>query len=144
MYWLPFVPSQRSEVFIPATVGLADLVSLLILGDALSIPVTDVVGESNAVILLGDLSTLSVGQTVTFSGYSLGGVETSINYQIFSVVSDSLNAITLTLDGVTEVDLIDDQAAWDHILEQLQHSCFATRNGAPMLTHANKAVVQHV
>jgi hypothetical protein len=112
VYWLPFVPSQRSEVFIPATVGLADLVSILILGDALSIPVTDIVGESNAVILLGDLSTLSVGQTVTFSGYGLGGVETSINYQIFSVVSDSINAITLTLDGVTEVDLIDDQAAW--------------------------------
>ena len=112
VYWLPFVPSQRSEVFIPATVGPADLVSILILGDALSIPVTDVVGESNAVILLGDLSTLSVGQTVTFSGYGLGGVETSINYQIFSVVSDSINAITLTLDGVTEVDLIDDQAAW--------------------------------
>jgi hypothetical protein len=112
VYWLPFVPSQRSEVFIPGTVGPADLASILILGDALSIPVTDVVGESNAVILLGDLATLSVGQTVTFSGYGLGGVETSVDYQIFSVVSDSLNAITLTLDGVTEVDLIDDQAAW--------------------------------
>jgi hypothetical protein len=112
VYWLPFVPSQRSEVFIPATLGPADLVSILILGDALSIPVTDVVSESNAVILLGDLSTLSVGQTVTFSGYSLGGIETSVNYQIFGVVSDSINAITLTLDGVTEVDLIDDQAAW--------------------------------
>jgi hypothetical protein len=112
VYWLPFVPSQRSEVFIPGTVGPADLTSILILGDALSIPVTDVIGESNAVILLGDLSTLSVGQTVTFSGYGLGGVETSVDYQIFSLVSDSLNAITLTLDGVTEVDLIDDQAAW--------------------------------
>jgi hypothetical protein len=53
-----------------------------------------------------------VGQTVTFSGYSLGGVETNVDYEILTIVDDSINAITITQDGVTEVSLIDDQATW--------------------------------
>ena len=111
-YWLPFVPSNYTKVAVPITVTTNDLVTLVALGDAPSMPVTEVVGTSNAVILQGDLSTLSVGQTVTFSGYSLGGISTTEQYQIFSIVEDSTNAITLTLDGVTEVNLIDDQAQW--------------------------------
>jgi len=112
VYWLPFVPSNYTKVAIPVTVTLADLVTVLVLGNALSMSVTEVVGTSNAVILQGDLGTLTVGQTVTFSGYSLGGVLTNEQYQIFSIVEDSTNAITLTLNGTTEVDLIDDQAQW--------------------------------
>jgi hypothetical protein len=111
-YWLPFVPSNYTKVAVPVTVTLADLVSVLALGDASSMPVTEVMGTSNAVILQGDLSTISVGQTVSFSGYSLGGVLTNEQYQIFSIVEDSTNAITLSLDGITEVDLLDDQAQW--------------------------------
>jgi len=111
-YWLPFVPSNYSKVEIPVTVTLTDLVTVVALGNALSMPATEVVGTSNAVILQGDLSTLTVGQTVTFSGYSLGGVLTSEQYQIFSIVEDSTNAITLSLNGTTEVDLIDDQTLW--------------------------------
>jgi len=111
-YWVPFVPSVRSQVTITATVSATDEISVLILGNATSITVTDTQALGNAIVLLGSTASLSVGQTVTFSGYSLGGVLTGTSYQIFSIVDDSMSAITITEDGVTEVSLIDDEATW--------------------------------
>ena len=111
-YWLPFVPSLRTKVTINDGFTANDGIAILVLGDAVSIPVTDTAQQGNAIVLLGSLSSLTVGQTVTFSGYSLGGVETNIDYEILTIVDDSNNAITITQDGVTEVSLIDDQATW--------------------------------
>jgi hypothetical protein len=111
-YWLPFVPSVRSELTITSTVTASDSVAILILGNALSIAVTDTQALGNAVVLLGSTDTLSVGQTVTFSGYSLGGVLTENIYQILTIIDDSMSAITLTEDGTTEVALINDEATW--------------------------------
>jgi hypothetical protein len=111
-YWLPFIPTIRTKCVITATVTAADAVSILVLGDAVSITVADTQAQGNAIILLGSLDSLSVGQTVTFSGYSLGGVLTNTSYQIFSIVDNSINAITITEDGVTEVELIDNTAIW--------------------------------
>jgi len=112
VYWLPFVPSLRTKVTINDAITANDGISILVLGDATSIPVTDTQQSGNAIVLLGSLTSLSVGQTVTFSGYSLGGVETNVDYEILTIVDDSINAITITQDGVTEVSLIDDQATW--------------------------------
>jgi len=111
-YWLPFVPSRRSKLTVTATVTATDLLSLLILGNAVSITVTDTIALGNAIVLQGSTSPLYVGQPVSFSGYSLGGVLTNTAYQVFSIVSDSINAITITEDGVTELALIDDEADW--------------------------------
>jgi hypothetical protein len=111
-YWLPFIPSVRTKCTITASISATDGISVLVLGAATSIPVTDTQQQGNAIVLLGSLDTLSVGQTVTFSGYSLGGVQTNTVYQILTIVSDSINAITITEDGITEVSLIDDQATW--------------------------------
>jgi hypothetical protein len=111
-YWLPFVPSLRTKVTINDGFSVNDGIAILVLGDATSIPVTDTQQSGNAIVLLGSLSSLSVGQTVTFSGYNLGGVETNVEYKILTIVDDSINAITITQDGVTEVSLIDDQATW--------------------------------
>jgi hypothetical protein len=110
-YWLPFVPTQRTKFTINDAFTANDGIAILVLGDAVSIPVTDT-QQGNAIVLLGSLTSLSVGQTVTFSGYSLGGVETNVDYEILTIVDDSINAITITQDGVTEVSLIDDQATW--------------------------------
>ena len=111
-YWLPFVPSVRSKITITAGITATDQISLLVLGNANSITVTDTQALGNAIVLLGSTASLSVGQTVTFSGYSLGGVLTETIYQILSIVDDSMSAITITDDGVTEVSLIDDEASW--------------------------------
>jgi len=111
-YWIPFVPSVRSEVVITATITATDEISLLVLGNANSITVTDTQALGNAIVLLGSTASLSVGQTVTFSGYSLGGVLTGTTYNILSIVDDSMSAITITEDGITEVSLIDDEATW--------------------------------
>ena len=111
-YWLPFIPSVRTKCTITASISATDGISVVVLGAATSIPVTDTQQQGNAIVLLGSLDTLSVGQTVTFSGYSLGGVQTNTVYQILTIVSDSINAITITEDGITEVSLIDDQATW--------------------------------
>ena len=111
-YWIPFVPSVRSKITITANITATDLISLLVLGNAASITVTDTQALGNAIVLLGSTASLSVGQTVTFSGYSLGGVLTGTTYQVLSIVDDSMSAITITQDGVTEVSLIDDEATW--------------------------------
>jgi hypothetical protein len=111
-YWLPFVPSLRTKITINDVFTANDGIAILVLGDALSIPVTDTVQQGNAIVLMGSLSSLTVGQTVTFSGYSIGGVETNVDYEILTIVDDSTNSITITQDGVTEVSLIDDQATW--------------------------------
>jgi hypothetical protein len=111
-YWIPFVPSVRSKITITANITATDEISVLVLGNAVSITVTDTQALGNAIVLLGSTASLSVGQTVTFSGYSLGGVLTGTSYQIFSIVDDSMSAITITEDGVTEVSLIDDEATW--------------------------------
>jgi hypothetical protein len=111
-YWLPFLPSVRSKCTITATVSATDGIAVLVLGAATSIPVTDTQQQGNAIVLSGSLDSLSVGQTVTFAGYSLGGVLTNTVYQILTIVGDSNNAITITEDGVGEVSLIDDQATW--------------------------------
>jgi hypothetical protein len=111
-YWLPFVPSQRTKVTINDAFTANDGLAILVLGNATSITVTDTQQSGNAIILQGSLASLSVGQTVTFSGYSLGGIETNVDYEILTIVDDSINAITITQNGVTEVSLIDDQATW--------------------------------
>jgi hypothetical protein len=109
-YWLPFNPALETQVTITASLNNSDGISLLVLGDANSISVTQTQATGNAIVLLGSTGSLSVGQTVTFSGYSLGGVLTGTIYTIFSIVNS--NSITISEDGVTEVALIDDQAAW--------------------------------
>jgi len=111
-YWLPFNPTTRTRLSITANVLATDGIAVLVLGNATSIAVSDTQALGNAIVLLGSTSTLSVGQTVTFSGYSLGGVLTETNYAILSIVDDSMSAITITEDGTTEVALIDDEATW--------------------------------
>ena len=111
-YWLPFVPSLSTKITLNDTFTSNDGISILVLGNATSISVTDTQQAGNAIVLLGSLASLSVGQTVTFSGYSLGGIETNVDYEILTIVDDSINAITITQNGVTEVSLIDDQATW--------------------------------
>jgi hypothetical protein len=112
VYWLPFVPSLNTKLTLNTGYNANDSVAVLVLGDANSIIVTDTLQQGNAIVLLGSVSTLSVGQTVTFSGYSLGGIDTTVDYEILTIVDDSNNAVTITQDGVTEVSLIDDQALW--------------------------------
>jgi hypothetical protein len=111
-YWLPFVPTVRTKLTITASVSATDGIAVVVLGNAVNIAVSDTLAQGNAIVLLGSTASLSVGQTVTFSGYSLGGVLTDTNYQILSIVDDSMSAITITEDGTTEVALIDDQATW--------------------------------
>ena len=111
-YWLPFVPSVRSKVTITANLTATDGIAVLVLGNATSVTVTDTQALGNAIVLLGSTNSLSVGQTVTFSGYSLGGVLTDTDYKILSIIDDSMSAITITEDGTTEVSLIDDEATW--------------------------------
>jgi hypothetical protein len=111
-YWLPFVPTVRTKLTITAEVLVTDGVALVVLGNAASIAVADTQALGNAIVLLGSTLNLYVGQTVTFSGYSLGGVLTETNYKILTIIDDSMSAITITEDGTTEVALIDDQATW--------------------------------
>jgi len=111
-YWLPFVPSVQTKLTITATVSATDGIAIVVLGNATSVAVSDTLAQGNAIVLLGSTALLSVGQTVTFSGYSLGGVLTETNYKILTIVDDSMSAITITEDGTTEVALIDDQASW--------------------------------
>jgi hypothetical protein len=111
-YWLPFVPTVRTKLTITASVSATDGIAVVVLGNATSIAVSDTLAQGNAIVLLGSTASLNVGQTVTFSGYSLGGVLTETNYQILTIVDDSMSAITITEDGTTEVALIDDQATW--------------------------------
>jgi hypothetical protein len=111
-YWLPFVPSINTKLTITAEIVNTDGISLVVLGNATNITVADTQALGNAITLLGSTSALSVGQTVTFSGYSLGGVLTETNYKILTIVDDSMNAITITEDGTTEVSLNDDTATW--------------------------------
>jgi hypothetical protein len=108
-YWLPYNPTINTRLAITATVSAADAIAVVVLGNATSIVVSGTEASGNAVVLLGSTSNLSVGQTVTFSGYSLGGVVTGTNYTIHSIVDDS---ITITENGISEVALINDQANW--------------------------------
>ena len=111
-YWLPFVPTVNTKLTITADVLTTDGISVVVLGNATSITVSDTQTLGNSIVLMGSTSTLYVGQTVTFSGYSLGGVLTETNYKILTIIDDSMSAITITEDGTTEVELIDDQAIW--------------------------------
>jgi hypothetical protein len=111
-YWLPFVPTVYTKLTITAEVLTTDGIAVVVLGNAASIVVSDTQALGNAIVLLGSTSTLYVGQTVTFSGYSLGGVLTETDYKILTIIDDSMSAITITEDGTTEVALIDDQATW--------------------------------
>ena len=110
-YWLPFIPTQRTLVTISNTLAATDGIAVLVLGDATSIAVNETTGSGNAVVLAGSVSSLSQGQTVTFSGYSLGGVQTQTDYQILTI-NATANSISITEDGSTPVALIDDQAVW--------------------------------
>ena len=109
-YWLPFVPSLRTKVTINDTITVNDGIAVLVLGNAVSISVTETQQSGNIIVLSGSTASLSVGQMVTFSGYSLGGIETNVNYEILTIVNSS--DITITQDGVSAVSLIDDQAIW--------------------------------
>jgi hypothetical protein len=111
-YWLPFNPTTYTRLAITASVLATDGIAVVVLGNAASIVVADTQALGNAIVLLGSTSNLSVGQTVTFSGYSLGGVLTETNYTILSIIDDSMNAITITENGTTEVALINDEATW--------------------------------
>jgi hypothetical protein len=108
-YWLPFIPTQRTLVTISDTLAATDGIAVLVLGDATSIAVSETTESGNAVVLAGSVASLSQGQTVTFSGYSLGGVQTQTDYQILTI-NATANSITITQDGSTPVALIDDQA----------------------------------
>ena len=110
-YWLPFIPTQRTLVTIPDTLAATDGIAVLVLGDATSIAVSETIESGNAVVLTGSVSSLSAGQTVTFSGYSLGGVLTQTDYQVLTIDATA-DSITITEDGSTPVALIDDQAVW--------------------------------
>ena len=110
-YWLPFIPTQRTLVTISDTLAATDGIAILVLGDATSIAVSETTESGNAVVLTGSVASLSAGQTVTFSGYSLGGIQTQTDYQVL-IIDATANSITITEDGSTPVALIDDQAVW--------------------------------
>jgi hypothetical protein len=110
-YWLPFIPTQRTKVTISEILTATDGIAVLVLGDATSVIVSETVESGNVIVLAGSVSSLAVGQTVTFSGYSLGGVQTQTDYQILTI-NATTDSITITEDGSTPVALIDDQAVW--------------------------------
>ena len=110
-YWLPFIPTQRTLVTIPDTLADTDGIAVLVLGDATSIAVSETTESGNAVVFTSSVASLSAGQTVTFSGYSLGGVQTQTDYQVLTIDATA-NSITISEDGSTPVALIDDQAVW--------------------------------
>ena len=110
-YWLPFVPTQRTKVTITDSFTNTDGLAVLVMGDANSVTVTNTTVAGNSIVLLGSVSSLSVGQAVTFSGYSLGGIETNVDYQILSI-NNTTSSITITENGTTAVALIDDRAVW--------------------------------
>jgi hypothetical protein len=110
LYWLPFVPTLQTKVTVITTLTVEDELSLLALGNPTSLPVTRTLSTGNAITLLGSTSSLSVGQQLSFSGYSLGGIDTGTVYEIFSIINGT--DISITQDGVSEVGLIDDQASW--------------------------------
>ena len=110
LYWLPFVPSLQTEVTIVASFGNNDLLSLLVLGNAYSAPITSTSASNNAVVLLGSTADLTVGQTIQFNGYGLGGIDSNVTYTIYSIVNS--NSITISEDGITQTTLLNDQATW--------------------------------
>jgi hypothetical protein len=111
-YWLPYVPTLNSKVTFATEVNSADGIALTALGIAQSLPVTATTVGSNAITLQGSTGSLSVGQTVTFSGSSLGGVETNTVYYVLNIINDNSFTIESTLGSGTPVALITDSSTW--------------------------------
>jgi len=111
-YWLPFVPSQNTKVTFATTIDAADGVSLTAMGIATSLAVTNTTVTTNAITVSGSTSGISVGQTVTFSGNSIGGILAGVDYYVLTIVDSSNFTIEQTLGSGTPVALITDSAAW--------------------------------
>ena len=111
-YWLPYVPTLNTKVTFAEEVFATDGVEITVLGSSLSVPVTATVAGSNAITIQGSTSSLAVGQTVTFSGYSLGGVETGMSYYVLAILNDFSFTIEETLGSGIPVSLISDSAVW--------------------------------
>jgi hypothetical protein len=111
-YWLPYVPTLNSKVTFADTVGVADGVGLTAMGVSLSVPVVSTTTGTNAILLQGSTSTLSTGQTVTFSGDSIGGIETDVTYYVLNIINASSFTIEETLGSGVPVTLLTDNATW--------------------------------
>ena len=112
VYWLPYVPTLNTKVTFAQTVNPADGVSLTALGIGLSLPVTDTATGTNAITIQGSTGTLSVGQVVSFSGSSVGGIETEITYYVLSIINSANFTIEETLGSGIPVALLTDSATW--------------------------------
>ena len=111
-YWLPFVPTLNTKVTFAQTVNPADGISLTALGISLSVPVTNTTTGTNAITIQGSTGPLSVGQAVSFSGSSLGGIETNITYYVLNIINGASFTIEETLGSGIAVTLITDSSTW--------------------------------
>ena len=111
-YWLPFVPSQNTKVTFATTISAADGVSLTAMGSATSLAVTNTTVTTNAITVSGSTGGISVGQTVTFSGNSLGGIQAGVTYYVLTIVNGANFTIEQTLGSKTPVTLLTDSASW--------------------------------
>jgi hypothetical protein len=111
-YWLPYIPTLNTKVTFAETVSVGDGIELTAMGVGLSLPVTSTVSGSNAIVIQGSTSGLSSGQLVSFSGYSLGGIETDTVYYVLSIVSSNSFTIEETLGSGIPVVLLSDTSTW--------------------------------
>ena len=111
-YWLPFVPSQNTKVTFATTIDAADGVSLTVMGIATSLTVTNTTVTTNAITVSSSTNAISVGQTVTFSGNSLGGILAGVTYYVLSIINGNSFTIEQTLGSGTPVALLTDSAVW--------------------------------
>ena len=111
-YWLPFIPTLNTKVTFAQQVNIADGVSLTALGIGVSIPVTNTTTGTNAITIQGGTGSITTGQSVTFFGSSLGGVETNTPYYVLNIIDGASLTTESTLGSGTPVSLITDSAVW--------------------------------
>jgi len=111
-YWLPFVPTLNTKVTFATEIAATDGVSLTAMGIATAFSITNTTVTTNAITLQGSTSGLSVGQQVSFSGNSLGGIEAGVVYYVLSIVNGNSFTVEATLGSGIAVTLITDAAVW--------------------------------
>ena len=112
LYWLPFVPTLNTKVTFAQEVNVSDGLAVVPLGVAWSFPVTGTTTGTNAITVQGNTNTLSVGQQVSFSGDSLGGIVAGVAYYVLAIVNANSFTIEAVLGSGTPVSLLTDSATW--------------------------------
>jgi hypothetical protein len=111
-YWLPFVPSLNSKVSFLQEVNVNDGITIVPLGVASSFPVISTTAGTNTISLQGSTGALSVGQVVSFSGNSLGGIIDGVKYYVLAIVNANSFTIETELGSGVPVTLLTDTVTW--------------------------------